>query len=174
VIAKLWAWSSAAPHPRIPSGGANISIELHLQELPFAHLRPRDGYKFLAQKKITMWYWGHEHRCVLYDPHPKYGLLARCIGHGGMPQRRGEERNAPAEEQKGEAIWRRLPERELGIPSALVLDGRNEFIKGKEDTYSPHGYVTLEFNGAHLHESVFLPDGTLVKEADHFKEQQWK
>lgn len=122
--------------------------------------------KLLAQKIISMWYWGHEHRCVLYDPHPQFGLIARCIGHGGMPQRRGDETNAPAEEKKGDAIWRRLPEKKPGIPSALVLDGRNAFIKGKEDTYSPHGYITLEFNGANLHESVFLPDGTVVKETD--------
>ncbi len=122
--------------------------------------------KLLAEKKISMWYWGHEHRCVLYDPHPQYGLIARCIGHGGMPQRRGDEKNAPVELQKGDAIWRRLPEKKPGIPSALVLDGRNAFIKGKEDTYSPHGYITLEFNGANLHESVFLPDGTAVKETD--------
>jgi hypothetical protein len=122
--------------------------------------------KLLAQKKISMWYWGHEHRCVLYDPHPQYGLVARCIGHGGMPQRRGEEKNAPVEQQKGDAVWRRLPEKKPGIPSAVVLDGRNAFIKGKEDTYGPHGYITLEFNGAHLHESVFLPDGTVVKETD--------
>jgi hypothetical protein len=119
--------------------------------------------KLLQQQKFKMWYWGHEHRCVLYDEHPAYKLTARCIGHGGMPQRRGEERNAPAEAQKGDAIWRRLPAK-LGIPSALVLDGRNAYIKGKEDTYSPHGYITLEFNGPDLHESVFLPDGTLVRE----------
>jgi len=122
--------------------------------------------KLLAQKKISMWYWGHEHRCVLYDPHPQYGLVARCIGHGGMPQRRGDEKRAAVEDRKGDAIWRRLTEKKSGIPCALVLDGRNAFIKGKEDTYSPHGYITLEFNDVHLHESVFLPDGTVVKETD--------
>jgi hypothetical protein len=122
--------------------------------------------KLLAQKKISMWYWGHEHRCVLYDPHPQYGLVARCIGHGGMPQRRGVEKVAPVEDRKGDAVWRRLPERKPGIPSALVLDGPNAFIKGKENTYGPHGYITLEFDGAKLHESVLLPDGKVVKETD--------
>jgi hypothetical protein len=121
--------------------------------------------RLLQQQKIRMWYWGHEHRCVLYDEHPAYKLVARCIGHGGMPQRRGSERDAPAEAQTGDAIWRRLPEKP-GIPSALVLDGRNAFIKGKEDTYSPHGYITLEFDGPLLHETVFLPDGTKVREQD--------
>jgi hypothetical protein len=35
----------------------------------------------LFQKKaITAWYWGHEHDCVIYDKHPRFGLLGRCIG----------------------------------------------------------------------------------------------
>jgi hypothetical protein len=121
--------------------------------------------KLLQQQKIRLWYWGHEHRCVLYEEYAALKLTARCIGHGGMPQRRGSERDAPAEGQTGDAIWRRLPSKP-GIPSALVLDGRNACIKGKEDTYSPHGYITLEFDGPHLHETVFLPDGTKVREQD--------
>ena len=34
------------------------------------------------RKKIFAWYWGHEHRCALYDQHPKWGVFGRCIGNG--------------------------------------------------------------------------------------------
>jgi hypothetical protein len=33
--------------------------------------------------KITAWYWGHEHLCVVYKPYK--GIKGRCIGHGCFP-----------------------------------------------------------------------------------------
>jgi predicted phosphodiesterase len=38
----------------------------------------------LEKGLIHTWFWGHEHRCVVYEPHQgvKY---ARCIGHAGVP-----------------------------------------------------------------------------------------
>jgi hypothetical protein len=120
----------------------------------------------LHDKSIHFWYWGHEHRCVLYDAHPSFNLAARCIGHGGMPQRRGKEKKAPVDAQKGDAVWRKLAAKPGVAPSGVILDGRNAYIKGEEDTFSPHGYVTLQFSGKKLHESYFLPDGTLVREVD--------
>jgi hypothetical protein len=120
----------------------------------------------LQDKAIHIWYWGHEHRCVLYDLHAGHNLVARCIGHGGMPQRRGKEKDAPIDSRKSDAIWRRLPAKPNIAPSALILDGRNSFIKHEEDTYAPHGYLTLQFSGKKLHETYFLPDGTVAKEVD--------
>lgn len=120
----------------------------------------------LHDKSIHFWYWGHEHRCVLYDAHPSFNLAARCIGHGGMPQRRGKEKKASVDAQKGDAVWRKLAAKPGVAPSGVILDGRNAYIKGEEDTFSPHGYVTLQFSGKKLHESYFLPDGTLVREVD--------
>jgi hypothetical protein len=40
--------------------------------------------KVLESKRVRSWYWGHEHRCMLYDPYHdvQYG---RCVGHGGVP-----------------------------------------------------------------------------------------
>ncbi|HTM50412.1 MAG TPA: metallophosphoesterase [Bryobacteraceae bacterium] len=120
----------------------------------------------LRDKKIHFWYWGHEHRCVLYDVHAGFNLLARCVGNGGMPQRRGKEKDAPIDSQKGDAIWRKLLPKPNVAPAAVILDGRNPFIRGEENTYSPHGYVTLQFSGNKLHESYFLPDGSLAREVD--------
>jgi hypothetical protein len=40
----------------------------------------------LSSGRITSWFWGHEHRCVLYEK--GYGGVswARLIGHGGIPE----------------------------------------------------------------------------------------
>lgn len=119
----------------------------------------------LHDKAIDFWYWGHEHRCVLYDPHPATKLVARCIGHGGMPQQRGDEKTAPIDSKVGDVAWRILKAK-TGVPSALILDGPNPDIKGDEQSYSPHGYVTIEFNGKKLHETYFSPEGTKWREVD--------
>jgi Calcineurin-like phosphoesterase len=38
----------------------------------------------LAGDGIDAWLWGHEHRCVVYEP--REGIAnPRCIGHGGIP-----------------------------------------------------------------------------------------
>ena len=44
-------------------------------------------------------------------------------------------------------------------PSCLVLDGPNPLVKGEEQRFGPHGYLTLEFDGPELIEHVYLPDG---------------
>lgn len=38
----------------------------------------------LGTGRIDSWFWGHEHRCVLYKPHKRV-TFGRCIGHGGVP-----------------------------------------------------------------------------------------
>jgi hypothetical protein len=66
------------------------------QILLFSHHQPFSAYEkggpklvkklnaVLNTGRITAWFWGHEHRCVLYDGHQKVGF-GRCIGHGGVP-----------------------------------------------------------------------------------------
>lgn len=152
------------------SGGRRVMLFSHHQlysQLDSQGLRLAEKLgSLLHDQAIHFWYWGHEHRCVIYDRHENFNLSARCVGHGGMPQRRGKEKQAPIESQKGDAIWRKLDAIKNVAPSALVLDGRNVCIKGEENTYSPHGYVRLQFSGKKLHETYCLPDGTAVKEAD--------
>jgi hypothetical protein len=41
-----------------------------------------------------------------------------------------------------------------------VLDGPNKDIKGEEQKFVPHGFMTLEFAGPKLVERVLLSDGT--------------
>jgi hypothetical protein len=116
---------------------------------------------FLEARRVFAWYWGHEHRCVLYDLHPAWGLLGRCIGHGGFPYFRekafGDAPPAPR--------WMRLNSKNL-VPGAQVLDGQNPYIRGHEREYGPHGYVALEFDGPRLNEVVLDADGSKLREQE--------
>jgi hypothetical protein len=126
--------------------------------------------RILRSKRVFAWYWAHEHRCTLFDkPDPQFGLLGRCIGHGGMPQSRKKTMTLPrAEGPKFErADWRTVPpaEREGNLlPGAIVLEGRNEFITGEEDKFSPHGYAVLLFDGPTLREEIRDSRGRVIFE----------
>jgi hypothetical protein len=115
--------------------------------------------RVLATGRVFAWYWGHEHRCALYDAHPQWGLLGRCIGHGGMPYAR----------DGGDTLirsgWWNAPAKS-GIPGARVLGGPNPYLGEDAKKYGPNGYAMLEFSGPHLRETMHLPDGTMMAEAE--------
>jgi hypothetical protein len=113
----------------------------------------------LGRKRIFAWYWGHEHRCVLYDRHPSWDLYGRCIGHGGYPYFREGTSALPLAEG---TAWRRLETKNL-VPGGLILDAPNRYVTGEEEKYGANGYLTLEFDDTHLNESVYDPDGTLLR-----------
>lgn len=117
--------------------------------------------EFLNAKKVFAWYWGHEHRCMLYDKHPAWEMYGRTVGHGGFPYFRDNLSGVP--EEPGLPNWYRLETSNM-IPGGLVLDGPNDYITGHENEYGPNGYMFLEFNGPHLNEIVQEPDGTVVYE----------
>lgn len=124
----------------------------------------------LRSKRIFAWYWGHEHRCSIFEqPDPTFGLLGRCIGHSGMPFSRARTRNLPLAKEKlyERAEWRRSPAQTFGgnpLPNVVVLEGKNELIKGEEDKFSPHGYAVLLFDGRALIEQVRDPFGHVIYE----------
>ncbi len=111
-----------------------------------------DLQEFLQGRKIWAWYWGHEHRLLLYEPHPLYGFRGRCVGHGGFPQARPDLGGAPPAPDIGDG-WFHLSGT-ADAPNALILDTANVYIPGFEAEFAPHGYMRLEFRGAELHESV--------------------
>ncbi|HEV2378235.1 MAG TPA: metallophosphoesterase [Terriglobia bacterium] len=41
---------------------------------------------FLDKGDIYAWFWGHEHRGIVYGPNATSNVKARCIGHAGFPQ----------------------------------------------------------------------------------------
>jgi Calcineurin-like phosphoesterase len=123
--------------------------------------------------RIHVWYWGHEHRCVIYDRHPSWKLLGRCIGHGGYPYFRDtaelKKRNGKLQNGANGSTWYRMDGADMSadasrvpgglkIPSSLVLDGPNPYLEDDADDYGPHGYVTLEFDGERLFETFYEPN----------------
>jgi Calcineurin-like phosphoesterase len=118
----------------------------------------------LTNRRLFAWYWGHEHRCVVYDPHSAWGIRGRCIGHSGYPYFRDSflEGTVSARGVQ-DTTWRKVDGRK-GVPGASVLDGPNPYVANHALEYGPHGYMTLEFNGDRLNEIIHLPDGTVVYE----------
>ena len=112
----------------------------------------------LGRRRLFAWYWGHEHRCVLFDRHPAWGLHGRCIGHGGYPYFRDQLGDFQLAEGK---VWRNVPAKNL-IPGALVLDAPNRYVEGEEERYGANGYVTLEFDEDHMTEHIHDPDGSVL------------
>jgi hypothetical protein len=97
---------------------------------------------------------------VLYDRHEEWGLIGRCVGHGGYPYFRKDWETLGAKKLKGNSNWRVLTKRNFA-PGGIVLDGFNPFIDkdDRPDKYGPQGYMTLEFDGPRLNEIVHAPDG---------------
>jgi hypothetical protein len=116
----------------------------------------------LDDRAVTAWYWGHEHQCVIYDQHQRFGLYGRCLGNGGIPEvRKSEVKQASTERTVEGVMWKRLSETPHS-PKCLVLDGPNPDIPGEEEKFVPHGYMTLELNGPTLTEHVHLANGKKI------------
>jgi hypothetical protein len=114
----------------------------------------------LKQHRIHAWYWGHEHRLVIYDPHPLWGFKGRCIGHGGFPQFRDDLPNVGGDKYQ----WLELPPQPFA-PRARLLDGPNFWITQAPDQFSPHGYAFLQFDGDTASEIYRLPNNIGILKA---------
>ncbi len=115
----------------------------------------------LASKKIFAWYWGHEHRCVLYDRRDDWGLWGRCIGHGGFPYFRDQFGSAPSKTAPNGLSWRQVPANAMS-PGAMVLDGPNVNIPEHAKEYGPHGFLTITLRADHIEEIVHDADGIVI------------
>ena len=109
--------------------------------------------KLLKQQRIHAWFWGHEHRLVLYDPHPIWGFKGRCIGHGGFPAFRDDLPGVGGDLYQ----WINLAPQPFA-PGARLLDGPNFWIAQDPEHFSPHGYVFLQFDGATAWEIYRTPN----------------
>jgi Calcineurin-like phosphoesterase len=149
---------------------ADRKIVLFSHHQPYSILE-KGGEKLIAKlsshldnKEIFAWYWGHEHRCVIYNRHPRWGLMGRCIGHSGFPYFRDQLGGAPTAAKNREgSSWRTL-RRKGPAPGAMMLDGANPYVIGEENDYGPNGYAAIEISGAHLSESVYSADGDRLYE----------
>lgn len=114
--------------------------------------------------KIHFWYWGHEHRCVIFDQHPEWKLWGRCIGHSGFPEFRRRDYQGDGAElptAKADQRWLSVPPGRSG-PRGLVLDGPNPYVAQNPERYVPHGYATIELSGDALVERIHDADGTVL------------
>jgi hypothetical protein len=119
----------------------------------------------LREQRIFAWYWGHEHRCVVYDTHPGWALKGRCIGHSGYPYFRIDLEKYPLKKPVNPdgSAWRQLGMTN-GTPGGFILDGQNHYVKEDPNRYGPHGYASIHLSGAHLLEQIHAADGTILHE----------
>jgi hypothetical protein len=150
------------------AGDRRVTLFTHHQPFSWADTvkgpMPDQLADLLNSKKIFAWYWGHEHRCVVYDQHPQWGLFGRCVGHGGYPyftDKFTAGTVTPVPNAQG-VSWRRVPANEKS-PGAVILQGPNPYVPGHTADYGPNGYVSLEFDGEHLTEIYQTPDGGVAR-----------
>ena len=135
---KLILFSHHQPFSQLDDQGPNLQIALA---------------GLLNTQRIHAWFWGHEHRLVLYDPHPTWGFKGRCIGHGGFPAFRDDLPDAHG----GVYQWLILPEQPQA-PKAQLLDGPNFWVPQDTEGFSPHGWVVLDFDGDTVWETYRVPN----------------
>jgi hypothetical protein len=113
--------------------------------------------ELLNKQRIHAWFWGHEHRLVLYDPHPTWGFKGRCVGNGGFPAFRDNLTSTPSQTYQ----WISVP---AGghAPGGKIFDGPNFWIPEDPMRYSPHGFLTLDFDGASVWETYYVPNKIAV------------
>jgi hypothetical protein len=141
---KLILFSHHQPFSQLDAQGPNLQTALN---------------DLLNHQRIHAWFWGHEHRLVLYDAHSQWGFKGRCVGHGGFPAFRDSVKGAGGNLYN----WVDLPSKPY-VPAAKLLDGPNLWIADDPQRYSPHGYVTLEFEGEQAWETYRTPDGIAVSD----------
>lgn len=158
------------------AGDRKIIIFSHHQ--PYSHFENGGGKlrehpifgAILRSRRVFAWYWGHEHRCsIFHAPDGHFGILGRCIGHGGMPQSRTATIGLPRETDAdfARAEWKRSPARIVEgnqLSDVSVLDGPNPLIPGEEEKFSPHGYAVLTLDGPTLKEEVRDAGGLVIYE----------
>jgi hypothetical protein len=135
---KLILFTHHQPFSQLDDQGPNLQIALA---------------DLLNTQRIHAWFWGHEHRLVLYDPHPTWGFKGRCIGHGGFPAFRDDLPDADGNVYQ----WLILPALPQA-PRAQLLDGPNFWIPQDPEGFSPHGFVVLDFDGGTVWETYRVPN----------------
>ncbi len=122
--------------------------------------------ELLTNRKIYAWYWGHEHRCMIYDRHPQFDIYGRCVGHSGYPYFTDKNKagtvSAPGPQG---SVWRTVGMKNM-VPGGMILEGPNPYVKDHEKDYGPNGYMTLELDGNRINEVVHMPDGSRAYERE--------
>lgn len=96
----------------------------------------------LDKKPIDAWFWGHEHRFIIYEP-TVHVRSARLIGHGGVP------------------VYMTHREDDGYIKPAIFEDRR--FIKSGLEHWAMFGFAILDFEGPEIDVSYVDETGTTIK-----------
>jgi len=88
--------------------------------------------------QVFAWFWGHEHRCMIFGDH--LGIKARCIGHGAVPQD--------------------VPFGPPDFPAVPVIKSDDRPSPSDPGT-GIHGFALLRFNGPQLDVSYIDEFGTV-------------
>ena len=80
----------------------------------------------LAEREIDAWFWGHEHRCLVYRDHERV-KFATCVGHGGIPEYLVEEALTP--------------------PAGLVYEYRDRYSTGWQP-WNTFGFAVVDLEDA--------------------------
>lgn len=84
----------------------------------------------LTDGSIYGWFWGHEHRGIVYGDIGTYRFKARCIGHGAFPCAPCTE--APSSSSPYEIVW------------------REQRCEPSNAWYGMRGFVLLSLDGAQI------------------------
>lgn len=161
--------------------GASRKIIFLSHHQPFSAFEPSDSAKLasilspiLESGRILAWYWGHEHRCVVYDRHAKWGTLGRCIGHGGYPYFRVDDKLSvrfdpggkrdilmPPVHHLDNSLWYSFPNNAQS-PSGIILGDDNRYLREEHARYGAQGFVVLKLKDAQAQEEFLRPDGTPI------------
>jgi Calcineurin-like phosphoesterase len=98
----------------------------------------------LSQGRITSWFWGHEHGCVVYEEHMNVAH-ASCLGHGGVP-----------------TYMSRGPED--GYQPPVKYEYR-EFKDHGFERWAYMGFAVLDFDGGSIRVRYVNEDGVVHYEA---------
>ena len=123
---------SAAPHK------PGILLSHHQPFSAFREFNPnliKELQPAISRNLILAWWWGHEHRCVLYEP--QSGIpFGRCIGYGGVPVL---------------ADSRPLP------PGVAYL--YRDFVAGTNPPFARFGFAVMDFNEHRLRVQYLSENG---------------
>jgi hypothetical protein len=128
--AKLMLLSHHQPFSAYESAGKKIAEKL--------------GF-LLGTNRVCAWFWGHEHRCMLFKSYENVNF-GRCIGHGGVPVYMWHQPNDPYPEP-GEYEYRQ------------ILDNGLEH-------WALFGFAVLDFEGPSVHVRYVDENGYEYKSED--------
>jgi hypothetical protein len=111
----------------------------HPAEELFTHVGP-----VIAGRHVDAWFWGHEHRCLVYEP--QHGVeFSSCVGHGGIPSYLISAPNKPY--------------------PLLRYEYRKQYGNGFEP-WNTFGFAVIDLDGRDMHVRYIDESGNMHHEED--------